>query len=465
MESVRWGWPASYNPYSEIDMASIGRNDPCPCGSGKKYKRCCLLKERERQRRDHLESQAAGVALKWLTQHHGDELEAAFRKEFLGVLTEDERKRLASLPESLLEMAHINGHELVLAEGELELVNGKVSCADLVFGVGGPLMDAVERSFLEKLCSRSLSLYEVVESSPGKGFHLRDLLAPDEPARWISERAGSQGPGGSEGSILAARLIPGSPWKLSGAVYPLPETQVLPLLNELRGALGGASDPSRERRIRSTTIVRAWLKFLIMPAPTMVDAATGEDALLVTDHYRVADWGRLEAALAAAPDVSGNRQRGWVRLDDPEADYGRTLLAINPGKGDRLEVFGRSLALADNGKDWLRQVAGDAIESITREITDPASFWDERHDEAPTAPALAPEPPALPPDFHRQLYEQMYRNWADDPIPALGDLTPRQAVRTPEGRRQVTDLLESYERGEKRQARKQGRPEESFDFL
>ena len=20
----------------------IGRNDPCPCGSGKKYKRCCL---------------------------------------------------------------------------------------------------------------------------------------------------------------------------------------------------------------------------------------------------------------------------------------------------------------------------------------------------------------------------------------------------------------------------------------
>lgn len=23
-------------------MASVGRNDPCPCGSGEKYKRCCL---------------------------------------------------------------------------------------------------------------------------------------------------------------------------------------------------------------------------------------------------------------------------------------------------------------------------------------------------------------------------------------------------------------------------------------
>jgi preprotein translocase subunit SecA len=23
----------------------VGRNDPCPCGSGQKYKKCCLLKE------------------------------------------------------------------------------------------------------------------------------------------------------------------------------------------------------------------------------------------------------------------------------------------------------------------------------------------------------------------------------------------------------------------------------------
>jgi len=25
-------------------MAAIGRNEPCPCGSGLKYKRCCALK-------------------------------------------------------------------------------------------------------------------------------------------------------------------------------------------------------------------------------------------------------------------------------------------------------------------------------------------------------------------------------------------------------------------------------------
>jgi hypothetical protein len=28
-------------------MAKIGRNDPCPCGSGKKFKKCCYLKQHE----------------------------------------------------------------------------------------------------------------------------------------------------------------------------------------------------------------------------------------------------------------------------------------------------------------------------------------------------------------------------------------------------------------------------------
>ena len=26
-------------------MEKVGRNDPCPCGSGKKYKSCCLSKK------------------------------------------------------------------------------------------------------------------------------------------------------------------------------------------------------------------------------------------------------------------------------------------------------------------------------------------------------------------------------------------------------------------------------------
>ena len=33
-----------HGPAPKIAQAKPGRNDPCSCGSGKKYKHCCLLK-------------------------------------------------------------------------------------------------------------------------------------------------------------------------------------------------------------------------------------------------------------------------------------------------------------------------------------------------------------------------------------------------------------------------------------
>jgi SEC-C motif len=33
-------------------MGKIGRNSPCPCGGGEKYKRCCEKKENEMKRRE-----------------------------------------------------------------------------------------------------------------------------------------------------------------------------------------------------------------------------------------------------------------------------------------------------------------------------------------------------------------------------------------------------------------------------
>jgi len=30
-------------------MQKAGRNDPCPCGSGKKYKKCCEMKQKHKK--------------------------------------------------------------------------------------------------------------------------------------------------------------------------------------------------------------------------------------------------------------------------------------------------------------------------------------------------------------------------------------------------------------------------------
>jgi len=41
-------------------VTATGRNDPCPCGSGKKYKQCCLRKDEAKARvaREKAEAQA-----------------------------------------------------------------------------------------------------------------------------------------------------------------------------------------------------------------------------------------------------------------------------------------------------------------------------------------------------------------------------------------------------------------------
>jgi tetratricopeptide (TPR) repeat protein len=71
-------------------MAKPGRNDPCPCGSGNKYKKCCLPKQQVAALEEHAKSQAgrderaaarrlrdqqirAEMAAKWAGDWPGDE--------------------------------------------------------------------------------------------------------------------------------------------------------------------------------------------------------------------------------------------------------------------------------------------------------------------------------------------------------------------------------------------------------
>ena len=49
--------------------ANIGRNDPCHCGSGKKYKKCCAAKD-EALRRDALEIKWAEAVEKKKQEDH-----------------------------------------------------------------------------------------------------------------------------------------------------------------------------------------------------------------------------------------------------------------------------------------------------------------------------------------------------------------------------------------------------------
>jgi len=71
-------------------MAKPGRNDPCPCGSGKKYKKCCLAKEEAAEREQLAEAEAKRAESTAAHRLHLQEMRAAIAERLSGALEADE---------------------------------------------------------------------------------------------------------------------------------------------------------------------------------------------------------------------------------------------------------------------------------------------------------------------------------------------------------------------------------------
>jgi tetratricopeptide (TPR) repeat protein len=70
-------------------MAKPGRNDPCPCGSGNKYKKCCLAKE-EAAAREQLAKAEATAETTAAHRLHLREVKAAIAASLSGAEDADE---------------------------------------------------------------------------------------------------------------------------------------------------------------------------------------------------------------------------------------------------------------------------------------------------------------------------------------------------------------------------------------
>lgn len=461
--------------------SNTGRNVPCPCGSGRKYKKCCLQREQDESRREaaarsarERRNEALGHALAWLRRHHEDAFFAAL-EEFETAAVEDGRP-LSETEDEYLKMQAL---EWVLAEGVTEIDGRAVRLRDLALE-GGLVLDAEQRLWLEHATEEPLRLWKIVGVRPGEGLELEDLLDEGAETVWTIERSGSRTLRRTD--VIAARLARwNGGWEIA-ALYSVPDHEVLSLVGRLDAEIGaGVTDPRQARRA-GRLIRDEWIRLFTRrpPIPDIVDSG-GDPIELTTDHWQVIDEDELQRRLTAEPDVVGTRDDGWARLQDPDAETTRSLLALNPGKrADRLEVFARTRKLADEGRRWLEGVAGPSLRFLTREIVDPMS---ERvlGGEASGGRSMAVEsfriddqtPPGpegeIPPDLETRLIEKLYRQqyagMADRSIPALGDKTPRQALREPGGERRVRLWLEGFERTERRMAEDHGREPIDLGFL
>jgi hypothetical protein len=259
-----------------FSVQKIGRNEPCPCGSGKKYKKCCLAKEQGKATRLRDESTVAKTALDWLSGNFPDGVRTAIQGGLYSGLKKSEKQALDELAPEKRELLTINIGEWLLTDAKFALHDDVKSVRELLLDQDGPSFSDVGRSWLTALGKRSLSLYEVHQVRPGEGLLLKDLLSSESPGVWVSEKKLS-------GTLVlwdvfGARLVQNEEeCKLSGAVYPFLREEAIACKAKILRKMKGV-DPNSEsiREICCSLITTEWLKSLV--GVHSADSAEGADS-------------------------------------------------------------------------------------------------------------------------------------------------------------------------------------------
>ncbi len=73
----------AFEPTTTFDPMSVSRNSPCPCGSGRKYKRCCLAAAECAKQGSRLDDEVGRRIQDWAARELSDEIGAAL-EQFAG---------------------------------------------------------------------------------------------------------------------------------------------------------------------------------------------------------------------------------------------------------------------------------------------------------------------------------------------------------------------------------------------
>jgi len=427
-------------------MKRPGRNDPCPCGSGLKFKRCCLAR-----------------------------LEAApgYSRQERGLAL----ARLIRFTERVLASERTAARDALWAEwpGGLDRLDEvwrqmSVDVFDLWFWLDRPLPDgrlvvdrvlaedppatAGERRYLELLRGTCMRLYEVMDQRPGVSLTLREVL--DDTEVTVRERTASRELQRSE--LLAARIVAsgvsGEPEIEAGALAlpPLLRDAVLAELasrrRDFRRDHPGASDTHFYKQgvpfLHST-----WVSAIFEPRIPHLKNTDGDDLLITRSHFEVRDAARLIQALDRSRELERADREGpwyWSGINRAGEPVSLGTLAV---EGATLTLETNSAARGERGRALIEALAGAAVahratshEDLTRSLREALRA---PRDDAPPRP----EPEEIPPEVLEELtlehYARYYRQWIDEAVPALDGHTPRAAAQDPALRPKVGRLIRDLE--------------------
>ena len=449
----------------------LGRNDPCPCGSGRKYKRCCLMKQtaavdtpwrQQREASDRLTDEMLKFARRKF-EHGLLEAWADFNQDdFPGFIDDHPHEVQIFFPYFLFDW---DPDRPRLRRGQRPKP-GIVAQAFLL--ERARRLPDLERMILELSIRQPVSFYEVVRCEPDHGMRLRDILIGGETE--VEEHSGSRH--AQAGDILYGQLC------------PLPQVTTL-------SRMAPVAMPPRSKP--DVVVLRAWLRRKIakqnralgvedlfryadkirltyleirdrLHAPPRLVNTDGDPLELHTLTYRV---GSAQVAFDALAPLA----RGWPKeelLEDAEVDDDGTLRSVAFDwikKGNaihkhwdntilgHLKISGRSLAVDVNSAKRAKEIREEiehrlgmlAVPLGTRVETAEEMMEKAKQKEAAGPGHQKDEDPELI-RLTQELLQRESEAWVHKQIPILGGRTPKEAVADPDGREIVESLLMGWER-------------------
>jgi len=457
-----------------------GRNDPCPCGSGKKYKQCCLAAEQAelqspeellwRQLRRELDGFQMQLH-RFINEHYGpDALDDAWWAFHLWTEEEDFFDADSPLIEPFVtwmayEWQPDDDDACEVLDPTLADVEPARAWLQRKCRSAAPLL----REYVEACLAKPFSFYDVLEIRAGRGLVLEDVLTGSRHE--VLDKSASQSLG--VGDLIYARLAPLRGLVLLEAVWPF----VLPpiarnavvaqrqrmqhLTPELDDhALFDWSDELREICLDLFAQGRS-------RALPQMQTTDGEDiefhklvydidsAQIAFDALKHLSSISEEAELLAEAEWQDGRlekvQFAWTKSGNAmHAEWSNTSLGWIEIAGTRMTVQLQSRERAERFRELAAAALGERGRYRLSEIRDLAQAMAEHQQQAApkNEPLSSPEIDAL---IHAQLADH-YRRWVDMEIPALAGRTPRDAVSTADGREQVEALLRQFEQDGRRQS-------------
>ena len=429
-----------------------GRNDPCPCGSGRKYKKCHLAADQA----EHAANRGAVATHELderlvlrLTRFALDEFGEKWR-----AFEDDFADPVAAAP--LAWPWSVYGFEV-----------GGRTVADAYRAAHGRRCAPDERRWLDAQRAAWLSVWEVEAVAPGKTLTLHDLLSDER--RTVRETSASQ-------TLVRRHAVLGRVVDHEGVSLlcgthprPLPPYHADEVVRRARGRL------RRQRavpvdRLRDASfgsyLIRRWEEAVEghdaqSAMPPDLRNHDGDPLLLTVDHFEVTPGAvsMVDTAIAGMDGAEKERadsdSSAWrfLRPDDRTQPEGEsTIVGRAELNAATLRLETNSRARADALRERFEAACGPRLRHCAREHSDPLALLN-RAERPPRAPAVPEEESMV-----AELKARHYADWSDRPLPALDDRTPRECVRTAAGRRAVDLLLKDMEHLEHRS------PGQPFDF-